>query len=62
MLTRFFAQLCFTMFLILCCVIGAVSAQNVPELAKKALKATVLLEMVTNDGTPLNSGSGFLLR
>ena len=61
MLTRFFAQMCFTMFLILCCVIGAVSAQSIPELAKEALKATVYLEMVANDGTPLGSGSGFFV-
>ena len=61
MLTRFFAQMCFAMFLLLCCVIGAVSAQSVPELAKEALTATVYLEMVANDGTPLGSGSGFFV-
>lgn len=58
---RFFAQMCFAMFLLLCCVIGAVSAQSVPELAKEALTATVYLEMVANDGTPLGSGSGFFV-
>ncbi len=61
MLTRFFAQMCFTMFLILCCEIGTVSAQNVPELAKEALAATVYLEMEANDGTSLGSGSGFFV-
>lgn len=61
MLTRFFAYMCFAMFLLLCCIIGAVSAQSVPELAKEALKATVLLEMEANDGTPLGSGSGFFV-
>ncbi len=61
MLTRFFAHKCFAIFLLLCCVIGAVSAQSVPEAAKEALKATVLLEMEANDGTPLGSGSGFFV-
>ena len=41
---------------------GLASAQSVPELAKKALAATVSLEMQDSNGDTLGHGSGFFVR
>ena len=40
---------------------AAASAQNAEQLAKKALAATVYLEMADRNGKPLGFGSGFLV-
>ena len=40
---------------------GIVSAQTTSQLAKKALAATVLLEMVDSDGKSISTGSGFFV-
>ena len=44
------------------CTISRVSAQTAPEIAEKALAATVYLEMQDSKGVPLGFGSGFFVR
>ena len=44
------------------CNISTVSAQTVPEIAEKALAATVYLEMKDSNGKPLGFGSGFFVK
>ena len=41
---------------------GFASAQSVPQLAQKALAATVSLEVQDENGDTLGRGSGFLVR
>ena len=43
------------------CTISTVSAQTAPEIAEKALAATVYLEMQDSNGLPLGFGSGFFV-
>ena len=43
------------------CRISTVSAQTAPEIAEKALVATVYLEMQDSKGVPLGFGSGFFV-
>ena len=45
---------------LLCCTIS--NAQTVPQIAEKALAATVSLEMRDRNGIPLGQGSGFFVR
>lgn len=42
------------------CTVSATPAQTVPEIAEKALAATVYLEMQDSNGLPLSFGSGSL--
>ena len=44
------------------CTISTVSAQTAPQIAEKALAATVYLEMRDSNGLPLGFGSGFFVR
>ena len=44
------------------CTISTVSAQTAPQIAEKALAATVYLEMQDSKGLPLGFGSGFFVR
>ena len=44
------------------CTISTASAQTVPEIAEKALAATVYLEMQDSNGETLGFGSGFFVR
>ena len=44
------------------CTISTVSAQTAPQIAEKALAATVYLEMQDSKGVPLGFGSGFFVR
>ena len=44
------------------CTISRVSAQTAPQIAEKALAATVYLEMQNSNGLPLGFGSGFFVR
>ena len=44
------------------CTISRVSAQTAPQIAEKALAATVYLEMQDSKGVPLGFGSGFFVR
>ena len=44
------------------CTISRVSAQTAPQIAEKALAATVYLEMQDSNGLPLGFGSGFFVR
>ena len=44
------------------CTISRVSAQTAPQIAEKALAATVYLEMQDSKGLPLGFGSGFFVR
>lgn len=44
------------------CNISLVSAQTVPEIAEKALAATVYLEMQDSNGKTLGFGSGFFVK
>ena len=44
------------------CTISTVPAQTAPEIAEKALAATVYLEMQDSNGLPLGIGSGFFVR
>ena len=46
----------------LCCLINTTSAQTVPEIAEKALGATVYLEMYDSNDKTLGIGSGFFIR
>ena len=43
------------------CTISTVSAQTAPQIAEKALAATVYLEMQDSNGVPLGFGSGFFV-
>ena len=43
------------------CTISTVSAQTAPQIAEKALAATVYLEMQDSKGVPLGFGSGFFV-
>ena len=44
------------------CTISTLPAQTAPEIAEKALAATVYLEMQDSNGLPLGIGSGFFVR
>ena len=44
------------------CTISRVPAQTAPQIAEKALAATVYLEMQDSNGMPLGFGSGFFVR
>ena len=44
------------------CTISTVPAQTAPQIAEKALAATVYLEMQDSNGVPLGFGSGFFVR
>ncbi len=46
----------------LSCVMTVATAQTSPQIAKKALDATVLLVMEDANGQPLGFGSGFFVR
>ena len=48
--------------LLLFCTINILPAQTVPEIAEKALAATVYLEMKDSNGKPLGFGSGFFVK
>ena len=48
--------------LLIYCFINIAPAQTVPEIAEKALAATVYLEMQDNNGLPLGFGSGFFIK
>ena len=48
--------------LLIFCPISISSAQTVPEIAEKALAATVYLEMQDSNGLPFGFGSGFFVR
>ena len=47
---------------LLLCSTSNAPAQNVPQIAQKALAATVSLEMQDKNGMPLGQGSGFFVR
>jgi S1-C subfamily serine protease len=47
---------------LLFCALSNTSAQTVPQIAEKALAATVFLEMRDRKGAVLSSGSGFFIR
>ncbi len=47
--------------LLLFCTVSTIPAQTVPEIAEKALAATVYLEMQDSNGKPLGFGSGFFV-
>ena len=47
--------------LLLFCTLSITTAQTVPEIAEKALAATVYLEMQDSNGLPLGFGSGFFV-
>ena len=44
------------------CTISTVPAETAPQIAEKALAATVYLEMQNSNGLPLGFGSGFFVR
>ena len=50
------------MGMLLFCILSNVLAQTVPQIAEKALAATVSLEMQDRDGVILGRGSGFFVR
>ena len=50
-----------TLVVLLFCAISILPAQTVPEIAEKALAATVYLEMQDSNGLPLGFGSGFFI-
>ena len=50
------------LILLLFCTTSTLSAQTVPEIAEKALAATVYLEMQDSNGKTLGFGSGFFIR
>ena len=56
------AQLLITLAVLLFRTVSTTPAQTVPEIAEKALAATVYLEMQDNNGLPLGFGSGFFLK
>ena len=47
---------------LLFCTLNNAPAQTVPQIAEKALAATVSLEMQDRSGTILGQGSGFFVR
>ena len=47
---------------LLFCTLNNAPAQTVPQIAEKALAATVFLDMHDRDGALLNWGSGFFVR
>ena len=55
------AQLLITLAVLPFCTVSTTPAQTVPEIAEKALAATVYLEMQDNNGLPLGFGSGFFV-
>ena len=56
------AQLLITLVVLLFRTVSTTPAQTVPEIAEKALAATVYLEMQDSNGLPLGFGSGFFLK
>ena len=56
------AQLLITLAVLLFHTVSTASAQTVPEVAEKALAATVYLEMQDSNGLPLGFGSGFFVK
>ena len=55
------AQLLITLAVLLFRTVSTTPAQTVPEIAEKALVATVYLEMQDSNGSPLGFGSGFFV-
>ena len=55
------AQLLITLAVLLFRTVSTTPAQTVPEIAEKALAATVYLEMQDSNGSPLGFGSGFFV-
>ena len=51
-----------TFTVLLFCLTNSTPAQTVPEIAEKALAATVYLEMQDSNGLPLGFGSGFFVK
>ena len=51
-----------TLVVLLFCPISILPAQTVPEIAEKALAATVYLEMQDSNGKTLGFGSGFFVK
>ena len=51
-----------TFTVLLFCLTNSTTAQTVPEIAEKALAATVYLEMKDSVGLPLGFGSGFFVK
>ena len=51
-----------TFIVLLFCLTNSTPAQNVPEIAEKALAATVYLEMKNSNGKTLGFGSGFFVK
>ena len=51
-----------TFTVLLFCIINSPAAQTVPEIAEKALAATVYLEMKDSNGKILGFGSGFFVK
>ena len=51
-----------TFIVLLFCLTNCTTAQTVPEIAEKALAATVYLEMKDINGLPLGFGSGFFVK
>ena len=51
-----------TFIVLLFCLTNSTPAQTVPEIAEKALAATVYLEMQDSNGLPLGFGSGFFVK
>ena len=49
-------------YLLLLCIATSAPAQTVPQIAEKALAATVYLEMKDSTGKPLGFGSGFFVK
>ena len=56
------AQLLITLAVLLFRTVSTTPAQTVPEVAEKALAATVYLEMQDSNGLPLGFGSGFFVK
>ena len=56
------AQLLITLAVLLFHTVSTTPAQTVPEIAEKALAATVYLEMQDSNGLPLGFGSGFFVK
>ena len=50
------------LIVLLFCTTSTTPAQTVPEIAEKALAATVYLEMQDSNGLPLGFGSGFFVK
>ena len=56
------AQLLITLAVLLFRTVSTTPAQTVPEVAEKALAATVYLEMQDSNGLPIGFGSGFFVK